>query len=103
SSILSLLGPRTAGRWHRVDADEVWVHVAGGRLELRQWTERAAHVGCTVLGVGLDEAPQDTVAAHVWQQAVTGDAWAFVSCVVTPGFNDQGFEMAPDGWAPPIS
>lgn len=97
SSILYLLGPRTAGRWHRIDADERWVHAGGGELELRQWPAGATEVAAGVVGPGRDSV----VPSGVWQQAVTGDSWSLVNCVVVPEFQESGFELAPDGWAPP--
>ncbi|MEO0980326.1 MAG: cupin domain-containing protein, partial [Pseudomonadota bacterium] len=27
-------------------------------------------------------------------------AWTLVGCTVAPGFQFEGFEMAPDGWEP---
>jgi len=96
SSILYLLGPCSTGLWHRLDADERWVHAGGGELELRQWTVGAADVQTGVVGSGRD----GVVPAGVWQQAATGDSWSLVNCVVVPEFRESGFELAPDGWAP---
>ena len=35
-----------------------------------------------------------------WQDARSLGAWTLVSCVVAPAFRFEGFEMAPEGWAP---
>ena len=96
SSILYLLGPRSEGRWHRIDADELWVHAGGGGLALRQWSDGAAAVRTGDVGPGVDSL----VPAGTWQQAVTGDSWSLVNCVVVPEFVEQGFELAPEGWTP---
>ena len=29
-------------------------------------------------------------------------AWTLVGCIVTPAFEFAGFELAADGWEPPI-
>jgi uncharacterized protein len=48
----------------------------------------------------LGERPQVVVPAGAWQSASTLGAWTLVSCVVTPGFEFEGFELAPAGWTP---
>jgi uncharacterized protein len=40
------------------------------------------------------------VPAGAWQAARAEAGWALVSCVVAPGFDFAGFEMAPPGWSP---
>jgi uncharacterized protein len=54
------------------------------------------------LGVDLavGERPQHVVPAGQWQAAATTGAFTLVSCIVTPGFEFTGFELAPPGWAP---
>jgi predicted cupin superfamily sugar epimerase len=44
--------------------------------------------------------PQVLVPAGAWQAAEPRDGWALVSCVVTPGFDFAGFELAAPGWSP---
>lgn len=103
SSILYLLDADEVGRWHRVDAEELWVHAGGAPLELRRWAEGDAAVRTEVLGAPGDGAAQAVVAAGEWQQAATSSAgWTLVVCVVVPEFVAEGFELAPDGWAPPV-
>jgi len=46
------------------------------------------------------QRPQVAVPAGAWQSATPLGAWTLVSCVVTPGFEFEGFELAPDGWMP---
>lgn len=96
SSILYLLGPRSEGRWHRIDADELWVHAGGGTLQLRQWADGSPAVRSGDVGPGADSV----VPAGTWQQAATGDSWSLVNCVVVPEFVEPGFELAPEGWTP---
>lgn len=88
--------------WHRVDADEIWLHHAGAPLTLAiAATAEAAPVshrlGCDVLA---GEHPQVRVPAHAWQAAETTGDWTLVSCIVAPGFEFDGFELAPAGWSP---
>lgn len=46
------------------------------------------------------EALQKLVPAGAWQAASSEGAWSLASCVVVPGFDFAGFELAPPGWAP---
>jgi uncharacterized protein len=38
------------------------------------------------------------VPKDAWQAAESRGEWTLVSCVVAPGFELAGFEMAPEGW-----
>lgn len=86
--------------WHTVDADEIWLHHAGAPVHLRMADAAgtAEHRLGPALAVG--ERPQAVVAAGTWQAAETTGAWSLVSCVVAPGFDFAGFELAPPGWEP---
>jgi predicted cupin superfamily sugar epimerase len=44
--------------------------------------------------------PHVVVPAGAWQAAETTGAWSLVTCVVAPGFDFAGFELAPPGWEP---
>ena len=91
TAILFLLEEGQSSHWHKVDADELWFWHAGAALDLR--------IG--VATVTLDAAnPQARVAAGEWQAAKARRGWAFVSCVVVPGFDFAGFTLAPEGWEP---
>ena len=46
------------------------------------------------------EAPQLLVPPHHWQAAEAGTGWALVSCIVSPAFEFEGFDLAAPGWAP---
>ncbi|MBW8745555.1 MAG: cupin domain-containing protein [Sphingomonas sp.] len=94
TAILFLLEQGQSSHWHRVDADELWLWHAGAPLELR--------IGAAT--VTLDGAnPQALVPTGEWQAAKARDGWAFVSCVVVPGFDFAGFTLAPPGWEPPVT
>jgi predicted cupin superfamily sugar epimerase len=104
SAILYLLAAGQRSRWHRLDASEVWHYAAGEPLELRIWAEGDAAVRTVRLGdVARDGAmPQAVVPAGAWQAARPLGAWALVGCIVAPAFEFDGFELAPEGWEPPV-
>ena len=104
SAILYLLAAGERSRWHRVDAAEVWQWSAGEVLELRVWEDGDAAVASHRLGgeVTAGETPQVVVPAGAWQSARPLGAWTLVGCIVTPAFEYDGFELAPDGWEPPV-
>ena len=54
-------------------------------------------LGPDILG---GEAPQVLVPEGHWQAAAPLGGWALVSCVVVPGFDFSGFELAPPDWSP---
>ena len=104
SSILYLLSANQVSRWHRIDATELWHHVAGAPLQLWRFVDGAAAISRQVLGPDLDdgELPQAMVAPREWQSARSLGAWSLVACVVVPEFTFEGFELAPEDWSPPV-
>ena len=102
TAILFLLDAGESSHWHRVDADEVWFWQAGGALELRLAASEAQSPRSMRLGpdlAGADGA-QGIVPAGHWQAARPLDGWVLASCVVSPGFEFSGFELAAPGWSP---
>ncbi|HET9640526.1 MAG TPA: cupin domain-containing protein [Allosphingosinicella sp.] len=102
TAILFLLEEGQRSHWHRVDATELWLFHAGTPLRLRiaageSGPVREARLGGDVLA---GEQPQLRVAPGEWQSAQAERGWALVSCIVVPGFEFAGFELAPPGWAP---
>lgn len=101
TAIHFLLEAGQRSHWHRVDADELWMWHAGAPLALqvggRDGPARTVILGGDVLN---GEAPQVRVPAHAWQAASAGAGWALVSCVVVPGFEFAGFELAAPEWTP---
>ena len=101
SAIHYLLVAGERSHWHRVDASELWVFNGGDPLMLSvvaadgQLTEH-------VLGDDLATTPptQAVVPPGAWQSAVPRGSWTLVTCVVVPGFDPDGFELAPPGWSP---
>lgn len=99
--IYFLLPEGVLSRWHRVDAVETWHWYAGAPLELSISDDGTSK---SILPLGPDllagERPQGIVPRHGWQQARSLGAWTLVGCTVAPGFQFEGFEMAPEGWEP---
>ena len=104
SAILYLLAAGERSHWHRFDADEVWAYSAGGPLELRVWAEGEARITIHRLGpeVAHGEVVQAIVPTGTWQTARPLGPWTLVGCIVTPAFEFAGFELAAEGWEPPI-
>ena len=102
TAILYLLAAGERSAWHRVDATEVWLFHAGDPLELSIAGADDAAPARHVLGTEVveDEQPQVVVPAGSWQAARTLGGWTLVSCVVSPGFRFEGFELAAPGWEP---
>ena len=101
TGIYFLLRDGERSHWHTCDADEIWVFHDGDPLEL-SCSPDGATVQRTVLGVDLaaGQRPQIVVPAGQWQAAASQGSWTLVSCVVAPGFEFEGFVLAPPGWEP---
>lgn len=102
SSIYYLLEGGMNTRWHKVDADELWLWHAGSPLMLSSAACDDGPVTTLMLGANVfgDEHPQLLVKADHWQSAKVDGAWALVSCVVSPEFSFDTYEMADEGWMP---
>ncbi|WP_337188002.1 cupin domain-containing protein [Phenylobacterium sp.] len=98
TGILFLLEPGQRSHWHRVDAEEMWIHQAGAPLRLL--TAQGATITETRLGTGPGERPQHLVRTREWQSAEADRGWGLVACAVSPGFRFESFELAPPGWSP---
>ena len=98
TSILFLLEAGQGSHWHRVDAEELWIHQAGGPIRLS--TARGPNISRVILGADPGQTPQHLVQTGEWQSADAEEDWSLVACVVTPGFRFEGFELAPPGWTP---
>ena len=102
TAIYFLLEAGQRSHWHRVDAAELWLFHAGSPLALRIAPDGNGPIETIALGADIagGELPQGLVPAGWWQSAEVEGGWALVSCVVAPGFDFAGFELAPPGWAP---
>jgi len=107
TAILFLLESAQASHWHRVDAHELWIWQAGDPLVLRIAQDQHTKPNDLVLGPDTQagQSYQGVVPADHWQAALPqperdAAGYTLVSCVVTPGFEFAGFELAPPGWQP---
>lgn len=97
TAIYFLLRAGERSHWHRVDADEVWLHHAGAPLTLRIAATETGPATGGILGPDIagGQRPQMVVPAGHWQAAETRGDWTLVGCTVAPGFRFEGFELAP--------
>ena len=101
TAIYYLLAADEVSAWHRIDATETWLWQAGAPLML---TQSPDGVSASAHRLGPDlrsgERPQLVLDPGVWQTAESLGAWTLVSCLVAPGFEFSGFELAPPHWRP---
>ena len=102
TAILFLLEAGQGSHWHKVDATELWLFHAGSPLRLLTAPDDAGPVAEVRLGADVlaGEQPQCRIAPHHWQAAEADRGWALVSCIVSPGFEFEGFTLAAPRWAP---
>lgn len=96
SAILALLTPDGFSALHRLASDEVWCFHGGDPLEsLRLHPDGSGEWVALGLDLAAGQHPQDVVPAHDWQgtRLRAGGRWALVSCVVTPEFVWDDFEL----------
>jgi len=101
TAIYFLLARGERSRWHRIDAVEIWHHYAGAPLALGIADKAGTRVARLGSDVSAGEMPQVVVPAGAWQSAESLGAWTLAGCTVAPGFDFNGFELAPPGWSPP--
>lgn len=101
TAIYYLLEEGDRSHWHKVDAAEVWHFYAGSPLRLSLSIDGKAIVHQRLGPNILDgDSPQIIVPKGQWQSAESLGAWTLVGCTVAPGFEFEGFEMAPPDWTP---
>ncbi|MCL8024921.1 cupin domain-containing protein [Nocardioides bruguierae] len=92
-----LLPAGESSAWHRVASDETWL-AHTGRVVLRLGGQGPVPVEGPALTIGTDVAAgehgQALVPAGTWQRTVTSPEHALVSCLVSPGFDFDDFELA---------
>ncbi|MCF8466926.1 MAG: cupin domain-containing protein [Sneathiella sp.] len=101
TAIYYLLEKGDYSHWHRVDAVEIWHFYAGAPLAL-SLSEDGLVKRDIILGINLaaGERPQVIIPRDQWQSARSLGDWTLVGCTVAPGFQFEGFEMAPRDWFP---
>lgn len=97
--IYFLLAEGEASHWHKVDATEIWLFHAGAPLILSLSGDDDGPAVDHLLTPDLSQgAPQLIVPEGHWQAARTTGAYTLVSCTVSPGFQFDGFTLAPQGF-----
>lgn len=101
TAIYFLLKSGQGSHWHTVDAIEMWHWYAGAPLELGI-APPDGPADWTTLGTDLaaGERPQAIVPRGYWQRARSKGAFSLVGCTVAPGFEFEGFTLAPADWNP---
>ena len=94
--IYFLLPAGAESAWHRVASDELWLaHTGVVTLELGgAGAGPAASEERELRQVGATGEAQVLVPAGHWQRTVATDHDALVSCLVSPGFDFEDFELA---------
>ena len=104
TGIYFLLESGHPSHWHRVDADEMWLFHAGSPLRMFGADGPDGETVLPEVTLGADllagHTPQHLFPAGRWQAAETTGDYTLVSCIVAPGFDFAGFELAPPGWIP---
>ena len=94
--IYFLLKQGESSHWHRVDATEIWLFHAGAPLVLSLSATDTGPATDHILSPDLSRgSPQCIVPQGHWQAAHTTGAYTLVSCTVSPGFQFEGFDLAP--------
>ena len=96
TSIIFALGVGERSRLHRIDADELWVWQGGGAVTVHVLSPEGQRETLLIGPPGRhDTVPQAVVGAGAWFCAEPEPgAFAVVGCVVAPGFEFRGFELA---------
>ncbi len=102
TAIHFLLDRGERSHWHRVDAAELWLWHAGSPIDLH--LADAGYMPPRTIPLGGDvlsgQSPQALIPANRWQAAEAVLGWALMSCIVVPGFEFPGFELAAPDWRP---
>lgn len=93
NAIYGFLTPDDFSALHRLNEDELWVHVAGAPIDMLQ-LHPDGRVEEVRLGRGEGDVLHALVPAGAWQGSSTAGEWALVVCALAPPFS--GFELADD-------
>jgi predicted cupin superfamily sugar epimerase len=94
TAIYYLLEHGQIGRWHVVEADEIWHFYEGAPLELVAYQPEGRALHHNVLGSTGDGHPRLAVVRQgVWQAARSLGDFSLVGCTVGPGFDFEDFRF----------
>lgn len=94
TTIHFLLPSGAVSAFHRVQADEVWVHTGGDALELHTISADGCHHVSVLGDVESGLVTHAVVPAAEWQAARPLGRYALATCTVAPGFEFADFELA---------
>lgn len=99
TSIYYLLDKGSKSRWHRLKSFERWYFHSGDAVNIHLFDGEGFLT--KQLGIGAGEEPVVDIPENTWfcaelTDASAADAFAFVSCTVSPGFEFSDFELASD-------
>lgn len=102
TSIYFLLEQGQRSHWHKVDSTEIWLWHAGSAVMISTSPTDSGPIMDMILGGDIlaGETPQHLIEPGHWQSAHAREGWTLVSCIVSPGFEFDGFELAPAEWSP---
>lgn len=96
STIYYLLKSGQFSKFHRLASDEIWFYHGGAPLLIHQ-IDGAGEMTTQRLGLAteLDERPQVCVPGNTvfGAEVAEKDSFCLVSCMVSPGFDFQDFEL----------
>lgn len=93
SSIYYLLEQGDYSGWHRINQDEIWFHHGGGPLSIYEINDDGQLITHRLDGL---TQPQLCIPKGHWfaaELAQPTDEFTLVSCVVSPSFDFNDFEM----------
>jgi len=89
---LMVAGERSA--WHRVESDEIWIHLEGGPVRLWTFDAETGEIDSQLLGpIGDGSAPQRAVRRGLWQAAEPLGDYSLTGAAVGPGFDFADFRL----------
>lgn len=87
-----LLPAGESSAWHRVASDEIWLAHTGA-VSLEFGGSEASPLAADTRVVSTTAEGQVLVPAGTWQRTLPSDEDALVSCLVSPGFDFEDFEL----------
>ncbi len=87
-----LLPAGESSAWHRVASDEIWLAHTGA-VSLEFGGSEASPLAVDTRVVSTTAEGQVLVPAGTWQRTLPSDEDALVSCLVSPGFDFEDFEL----------
>lgn len=93
--------PHPEGGWYL----ETWrgdkkPRAAGNPMEQHIYQHGVTRIEIRWPDITSAQHPQRIVPKGAWQKTIPQKGWVLVGCTVSPRFEFDGFEMAPQGWAP---